>query len=157
MRTVVRVVLAFLFGFIATYVVAVTAAFTYAHLNNVFDRDGGMSMGIIFLLGPALGLLGGILAGTFFPIWLGKRDAARVGGTPPPRQGAPGAHVAVVAIICGIVGYLVGRFVLWMMQGMSFESYFVALTVSMLPWILGLGAAGLAVALTRRGHKPETA
>lgn len=157
MRTVVRVVLAFLFGFIATYVVAVTAAFTYAHVNNVFDRDGGMSMGIIFLLGPALGVIGGILAAIFFSIWLGRRDAARAGGTPPPRQGAPGARVAVVAIVCGIVGYLVGSFVLWIMQGMSFESYLVALTVSMLPWILGLGAAGLAVALARCGRRPETA
>lgn len=154
MRTVVRVVLAFLFGFVATYVIAVTAAFTLAHVNNVFDRDGGMSMGIVFLIGPAAGLIGGILAAIFIPMRLARRDLSRAErALPPPSPG--GARTAIAAIVCGIAGYLAGRFVLWMMAGMSFDSYAVALTISMLPWLLALAGAGLAM-LALRNRRPET-
>jgi hypothetical protein len=152
MRTVVRVVLAFLFGFVATYVIAVTAAFTYAHVNSVFDRDGGMSMGIVFLIGPAAGLIGGILAAIFIPIRLARRDEVR-GDSAPARRG--GARTAIAAIVCGIAGYLIGRFVHWMMAGMAFDSYAAALTVSLLPWLLALAGAGLAILALRR--RPETA
>jgi len=151
MRTVVRVVLAFLFGFVAAYVIAVTAAFTYAHLNNIVDRDGGMSMGIVFMIGPLAGAIGGILTAIFIPMRLARRDLAR--GESPPAGG--GARTAIVAIVCGIAGYLIGRFVHWLMAGMSFDSYAVALAVSLLPWLLALTGAGLAILLLRR--RRETA
>lgn len=152
MRTVVRVVLAFLFGFVAAYVIAVTAAFTYAHLNNIVDRDGGMSMGILFMIGPLAGAIGGILTAIFIPMRLARRDLAR-GESPPADRG--GKRTAIAAIVCGIAGYLIGRFVHWLMAGMSFDSYAAALIVSLLPWLLALAGAGLAILLLRR--RPETA
>ncbi len=74
MRTFLRVILAFLAGTIVTYVVVVAGSFWYIDANHILDRDGGMSMGIVFLIGPATGLIGGLVCAITVPIWLGRRD-----------------------------------------------------------------------------------
>ena len=52
MRTFLRVAAAFVLGAVLTCAIVVAILFWYAHVNGVIDRDGGMSMAIVFVIGP---------------------------------------------------------------------------------------------------------
>ena len=49
--------------------------FGYMTANETFDRDGGMSMAIMFAIGPLCAIIGGIAAAIAIPVWLKRRDA----------------------------------------------------------------------------------
>lgn len=57
-----KVALAFLAGVVITWVAAVALGVAYMSYFNIFDRDGGGSMGLIFMVGPFCGFWGGLLA-----------------------------------------------------------------------------------------------
>ena len=157
MRAFGRVVLAFLAGTIVTYIVVVAGFFWYIEANQVFDRDGGMSMGIVFLIGPAAGILGGTICAIAFPIWLNRRDLRHASGKLPPRTPWPQAwRVGLAIVLAGVPAYLLGRFILWLYAGTSFDSYWVALVVSNTPLILAIAAAALAAVLASRKAGPRT-
>ncbi|MBL8582439.1 MAG: hypothetical protein JNL61_09455 [Rhizobiaceae bacterium] len=54
------ILIAFLGGFVAGCVAAIAAGLLYIEWAGVFDRDGGLSMGIIFTIGPLAGLIAGL-------------------------------------------------------------------------------------------------
>ena len=56
------VVLAFVLGAILGYVAVVAGAFTYVEYAGIFDNDGGLSMGIVFVIGPLTALVIGFFA-----------------------------------------------------------------------------------------------
>ena len=62
MRVVLGAILAFVVTFILVYAIIVTGAFGYMLANQIHDRDGGISMGIIFGLAPLCALFGGMMA-----------------------------------------------------------------------------------------------
>ena len=78
MRTVLLVLLAFLGGFIAGFFVAVVGAFLYVDLAGIFDRDGGLAMGIIFTIGPFAGIVAGLAAAIAAAARLRRRNALPV-------------------------------------------------------------------------------
>lgn len=51
----------FVVGLIATWVAVVAIGVAYMNVFNVFDRDGGGAMGLIFMVGPFFGCIGGIV------------------------------------------------------------------------------------------------
>ena len=63
MRVVLGAILAFVIGAVATYVAVVAGGFWYMRTNHIFDRDGGLSMAIMFALGP----LGALLEARYRP------------------------------------------------------------------------------------------
>ena len=147
MRTFLRVTSAFLIGLLVTYAVVVGALFAYATTTGVVDRDGGMAMAIVFVIGPLAGIVGGVACAIAMPIWLGRRDLARAENPLPPAPRWPRpVRTAIAAICAGAPVYLLGRFMLWLMSPLSFESYGTALVVSYAPLVAAL-CAGILAAL----------
>lgn len=66
-----RIVLAFLAGLVAGYGLSIAAYVLATSTGVAFDRDGGMAMGVAFMIGPFVGLLCGILAA----VLAGRRKA----------------------------------------------------------------------------------
>ena len=149
MRTVLAAVLAFVLGAIASYVVAVAGFFLYMHASNVFDRDGGMSMGIVFMIGPLCGAVGGVAAAVATALWLRRREHERP--KDGPRKPWPRTVQLTGALIAGIAVYLMGLAVVWLRSPLIFDSYWTAVLVSFTPQALGLATAGvLAYRILRR-------
>ncbi len=55
-----RIIVGFLLGYVAGHASSVIGYILMTTYGGLFDRDGGGAMGAIFILGPALGLVGGI-------------------------------------------------------------------------------------------------
>ena len=158
MRTFLRAALSFLAGLVVTYVVAVAAMLSFMSVRNVFDRDGGMTMAVMFAIGPLCAIIGGIAAAIVIPIWLGRRDLARAAaGIPPKKRWPTKRRAAVAAILSGVSTYFLASVLLPLFAGTSFDSYAAALAVSLTPLVLGAGAAALAALLVLRGARPQTA
>jgi hypothetical protein len=75
MRIAVLTFLAFLGGLIAGYLVAVVIGLVYVEYAGVFDREGAISMGIIFMIGPFAGIVAGVLAAILTGARLRRRTA----------------------------------------------------------------------------------
>ena len=73
MVRVFKILAAFLAGLVATWIAVVALGVAYMSWFNIFDRDGGGAMGLIFMIGPFFGVIGGIAAA----IWMGLRTRVR--------------------------------------------------------------------------------
>src|SRR5262245_53473811 len=155
MRTFWRVVGGFFLGLIVTYLVVVAGMFLYAHLNHIVDRDGGMSMGIVFVIGPFSGILGGIICAIVFPLLLGRRDRARAAGQLPPATRWPRAlRMMIAAIVAALAVYWIAWALLWIRGPLVFDTYWTAYAVGSLPRVLGLFAAAIAAWIVYRRDQP---
>src|SRR5262245_7467963 len=138
-----KIALAFLAGLVVTYAATVAAMFAYMSANNVFDRDGGMSMAIMFAIGPLAGLIGGIVAAAVAVIRL-RRPAAP--SPPKVHRWPPKTRAVIAAVVALVAGYAVAAVPLWLFVygKMSFRTYEAALMVSLLPYAVGAIAAAFA-------------
>jgi hypothetical protein len=136
MRVVRGAILAFFVGAIVVYVAVVTGAFGYMHAARVFDRDGGMSMAIMFALGPLSALLGGTLAAIIAGVRLGRRERARAVGLLPPARPWSLPVQLTLAVLAGVLTYAGVWVVLWVLGPIGFDSYGPALAVSLMPLVL---------------------
>jgi hypothetical protein len=156
MRTFLRVALSFLAGLIVTYVAVVAGALIYMDVYRVFDRDGGMSMAIMFAIGPLAGLVGGTLCAIVVPIWLSRRDLRRGPSAAPPRPPrSQNQRVGLAIMLAGVPVYVLAWAVLRLFAGTSFESYWAALAVSYTPIGLALVAALIAAFAVSRNPGPQ--
>ncbi|HRJ68811.1 MAG TPA: hypothetical protein PK812_04310 [Beijerinckiaceae bacterium] len=73
MRTLGFAVLWFFAGLVITWVATVAAGVAWMTATGFIDRDGGASMGLVFMIGPTLGVLGGLIAA----IWSVIRSRSR--------------------------------------------------------------------------------
>lgn len=73
-RGLVRV-LGFLGGFVAGWSAAMAFYIASVEAGLMVDRDGGKAMAFAFMIGPFLGVLGGVIA----VVWLSRRAARRAG------------------------------------------------------------------------------
>lgn len=55
-----RIILGFILGYLAGHASSVLGYIVMTTWGGMFDRDGGGAMGAIFILGPMLGVAGGI-------------------------------------------------------------------------------------------------
>ncbi len=155
MRKALFLALFFFGGLLVTYVAVVAGLLWHMELNRIPDRDGGMTMGIIFIIGPIAALHGGLIAALAVPIWLRRRNrwppATRTADAPrwPPHQRA-----LLAAAISGIGAFLLTTLAI-RIPDMTFRTYEAALLVSLSPYGFGLAAAGIAALLVlhraRRG------
>jgi len=152
MPVVLAAILAFILGAVATYVAVVAGGFWYMQANHIFDRDGGMSMAIMFALGPLAGLVGGTLAAIVTAVRGGRRARARARGELPPKQPWPLPVRMIGAVVVGLLAYFAAWGIMWLVGPLSFKTYAAAFAVSVLPMALGVIAAGLIAwrALRRR-------
>jgi hypothetical protein len=145
MRVVLAALLAFAIGAGLVYVLVVAGTLGYVHANSIFDRDGGMSMGIIFLIGPACALAGGVLSAIVTAVRMGQRQRARAASQMPPQKPWPLWAMVAGALLAGAAAYVATRLILWAGGPMRFSSYWAAFAVSLSPIILAVAAAGLVV------------
>ena len=152
MRVVLGSLLAFVIGMIAVYVVVVAGGLGYISAYNVHDRDGGMSMAIMFAIGPLAGLLGGIAAAVIAGVWLSRRERRGIEAGLPVKAW-PVPLMLVLAPLAGAFIYFAAWSVVGLVGPRSYATYGEALAVSLTPIVLALATAGLIAwrALRRRG------
>lgn len=63
MRRVLLGVLAGIAGLVLSYGAAILFYVLYIELTGTVDREGAFAMGVAFVIGPAVALIGGIVAG----------------------------------------------------------------------------------------------
>lgn len=73
MRTFGLALLWFFVGLIVTWVAVVAVGVGWMTLTGYIDREGAGSMGLIFMIGPFFGIIGGISA----TIWSIRRSRSR--------------------------------------------------------------------------------
>jgi hypothetical protein len=151
MRIFWRVIGGFFVGLIVTYLVVVLGMFAYASINDISDRDGGMSMGIIFGIGPAAAILGGLFCAITAPILLRRRDGARTSGElVHVRRWPLPLRITIAATVSAAVVYFVAWSMLWLRGPIAFDTYWMAYAVGNLPRVLALAAAAIAAWLVYR-------
>jgi hypothetical protein len=157
LRNIGLVMLGFVAGFVGVYAATVAGLFAYAELNDIVDRDGGMSMGIIFVVGPLVGLVGGAVASLVTGLLMRRR--ARLvaeGARPPPRRWPPGLRLVMSCLALGLGIYLLIRGIYWLLSPMTFESYGTAMIVANLPAAAGIAAAILGAWIAMRRSTART-
>ena len=64
-----RAVLGFLAGAVAGYGLSILGYIAATSFGGVFDRDGGLAMGVAFMIGPLVAIVCGIVAA----VWAARR------------------------------------------------------------------------------------
>lgn len=142
MRTVGFTALAFVVGLVVGFAVFVFGAFAWLDYAGVFDRDGGIAMGIFFTLGPIAGMITGVIAAVTTITIRTRRDrAVSAGARPAPQRWPLGVRAVVAAIVWGALSYAVVWCIFWLLSPMSFSTYETALVVSWLPLAVPLAFA----------------
>jgi hypothetical protein len=62
MQLLLRIILVLILGYAVGWGVSAAAGFRYAEALNVVDRDGGMAMGLMFVIGPTFGGITALVA-----------------------------------------------------------------------------------------------
>ncbi len=156
MRTFGFALLPFVVGLVAGFAATVFGVFAWMDHANVFDRDGGLAMGVFFTLGPVGGIVIGTVAAVATAAVMRRRRNASVAGTRPPVHRWPlgmRAAVAALAWAAGVWAAVAGIF--WLLSPMRFESYEAAVAVSWLPLGLPLVAAMLAAGFVLWRRAPD--
>ncbi len=140
---VLAAILGFIIGFVAVYLVTVTGAFWYMRAYNVHDRDGGMSMAIMFAIGPLAGLAGGILSAVIAAVWFGRRKRGRAASELPPPKPWPLPALILGSLAAGAVVYFGLWTVLQISGPLRFDSYAAALAFWLVTVALAFCVAGV--------------
>jgi hypothetical protein len=62
MHNLLMTILAGICGMITTYIVVVAGFLITANASGAIDNDGGMAMGVLFMIGPFFAVLGGVIS-----------------------------------------------------------------------------------------------
>lgn len=76
MRRFFLTLLAFLGTFVATWLVTLGVYIVATSAGWLFDRDGGIAMGMVFVIGPVFGLVLGLVAAVVVSVRLRRRSDA---------------------------------------------------------------------------------
>ncbi len=150
MRKVLLLALFFFGGLIVTYLAVVAGLLWHAQANGIADRDGGMTMGIVFIIGPIAAVHGGLIAALAFPIWLRRRNRWPPTPRPAAKDRWPAKTRAVMAAIISGIGAFVLVSLAIRIPNMTFRTYEAALLAVLSPYAFGLAAAGIAALLVLR-------
>lgn len=129
LKTTLFALLALVVGYAAALGVGLVAFEVF----EVSQREGANAMALAFVICPFIAVLSAVVATIWYWIASGRRAAT----TSPTAAGAPsGSATRVVAIVVSVVvGWLAGMLLQWVLAGRSYETFVVALAVSMAPWI----------------------
>ncbi len=152
MRKLLLLTLCFLGGAIVTYLAVVGGLLWHAQANQLADPGGGMTMGIVFVIGPIAAVHGGLIAALAIPGWLRRRNR-RPSAAAEPKPWTPKTRAVVAAVSAGLAAFAV----VWLatrIPQMSFRTYAAALVVSLSPYGFGFAAAAIAAMLVLRNAQP---
>ncbi|MGQ3297354.1 hypothetical protein [Reyranella sp.] len=150
LKTTLFALLALVVGYAAALGVGLVAFEVF----EVSQREGANAMALAFVICPFVAVLSAVVATIWYWIASGRRAAT----TSPTAAGAPnGSATRVVAIVVSVVvGWLAGMFLQWVLAGRSYETFVVALAVSMAPWIGMIALGGVTWWLTRLREAPAS-
>ncbi len=155
MHKALLIALFFFGGLIVTYLAVTAGLLWHMQASGITDRDGGMTMGIIFIIGPIAAVHGGIIAALLLPFWLRRRHrwppAARATGQP---RWPAGKRAAFAAAISGVAAFTLVM-AATRLPDMAFRTYEAALLVAWSPYAFGLAAAGIAALLVLRNAQRQ--
>lgn len=128
------------------YLAAVGIGLVAFDVFEVSQREGAAAMGLAFVIGPAVAIACALVAGLWYWISSGRRN---------PQIRAPrGSAVRLAwAAAAAVGGWLAGFLLQWMLEGRSYETFIVALAVSLAPWLGALGLAAATWFLLRRKER----
>lgn len=140
---VLRTVLVALAALIGGYLAALGVGLVAFDFFEVSQREGAAAMGLAFVIGPAVAIICALVAGIWHWIFSGRRN---------PQARAPRGSAARLgwAFAAALGGWLAGLLLQWMLEGQSYETFVVALAVSLAPWFCALGFAAATWFLLRR-------
>lgn len=153
-RTFIILLLAFVLGAVATYIIVVGGTIVAWDLMRVHDQDGGGAMALGLVIGPVCAIAGGVLAA-----FIALLRTARASADRPPqpdvekRRDRHRLLVAGAAIIGGFVARQITHAIFWIVAPVGYDSWWKVQIVIWTPTImmvLGALAAGYFVhAVTR--------
>jgi hypothetical protein len=142
----VKTVLVALAALVVGYLAALGVGLVAFDVLEVSQREGAAAMGLAFVIGPAVAIACALVASIWYWIVSGRRNPQiRV-----PRGSAARLAWTVAAVLGG---WLAGFLLQWMLEGRSYETFIVALTVSLAPWLGALGFAAATWFLLRRRER----
>lgn len=143
-----KTVLAALLALVLGYAVALGVGLVAFDVFEVSQLEGANAMGLMFVICPSVAVLSAVVAAIWYWIASGRRAAT----TPPAAVDAWRGNVGrIFAIaISTVVGWLLGMLLQWVLAGRSYETFVVALAVSMAPWLGVIVLGGATWWLTRQ-------
>jgi hypothetical protein len=100
---------------------------------DVSQREGANAMALAFFICPLVAVVSAVVAGAWYWVRTGRRAATAGPPTPGRSRGIGGRVLLIVAAAAG--GWLAGLILQWVLAGRSYETFVVALVVSLAPWI----------------------
>ncbi|MCM2395039.1 hypothetical protein NBH19_02955 [Rhizobium sp. S95] len=131
-----KTLLVMLAGLVGGYLAALGVGLAAFDVFEVSQFEGANAMGLAFFICPMVAVVSALVAGIWYWIVSGRRN--------PETRAAPGAKIRIAwVVVAAVGGWLAGLLLQWLLAGRSYETYVVALAVSLASW---LGAIGLAAA-----------
>jgi hypothetical protein len=160
-RLIGLTILAFVLGTLAIYAVTLFGTLLYWELTGVHDRDGGGAMGLAFVIAPVVGVMGGVVSAAVVATRLLRKqpDAqanSENGNTKSRNTKSRNTRLAIWVIPAGLLVYAIARFILWIVIGNPYGSFFEVLIISWTPTLLGVAAAGQVFWLINRQPTAQT-
>ncbi len=142
-RTFIIVLLAFVLGAVATYIVVVGGTIVAWDLLRVHDQDGGGAMALGLVIGPVCAIAGGLLCA--FVVLL--RTARPRNEAPQPdaerSRDRKSLLVLAAAVVGGLVGYKVTQAIFWIVAPLSYDARWKVQVIVWTPTVvMVLGALG---------------
>jgi len=127
-----------LLALVVGYAVAMGVGLVAFDVFEVSQREGAAAMGLAFFICPMVAVISAFAAAVWY--WVAsdgrsKEEKAEAGRHRP-------LFPYLITIAATIIGWQAGAFLQWMLVGQAYETFIVALAVSLAPWA---GAAALAV------------
>lgn len=143
---ILKTLLVALAALVAGYLAALGVGLVAFDLFKVSEREGAAAMGLAFFIGPAVAIGCALVAGPWYWIFSGRRK--------PEARAPRGSAVRLIwAVAAALGGWLAGLLLQWMLEGQSYETFLVALAVSLAPWLGALGFAAATWLLLRRRER----
>jgi hypothetical protein len=114
---------------------------------DVSQREGANAMALAFFICPLVAVVSAVVAGAWYWVRTGRRAATAGPPTPGRSRGIGGRVLLIVAAAAG--GWLAGLILQWVLAGRSYETFVVALVVSLAPPIGAILCGGGAWWATR--------
>ncbi len=138
-----KTLLVMLAGLVGGYLAALGVGLAAFDVFEVSQLEGANAMGLLFFICPVAAMVGALVAGIWYWIVSGRRN--------PQTRAAPGTKAGIAWLAAAAVGgWLAGLMLQWLLAGRSYETYVVALAVSLAPWFGAIGLAAAAWWMQRR-------
>jgi len=150
LKTTLFALLALVVGYAAALGIGLVAFDVF----EVSQREGANAMALAFVICPFVAVLSAVVAAMWYWIASGRRASTP---NPTARAAPRGSAARVTAIAVSVViGWLAGTLLQWVLAGRSYETFVVALAVSMAPWIGVIVLGGITWRLTRQRKAPAS-